>query len=191
MMRSVSTLPLLFYLAALIFTAGAGQPGDSTQTKAEFVHPRIQEFGEIVRLPDATEQPRDDSRLCIDVTSATPAADQVNPGLQKVARFVNIYAGAGQEPAGAQFVVVLHGGATLTGLNDSAYGDRFGTDSNPNLPLIAKLKAAGVEFLVCGQSLAHSRATADQLVPEVGVAVSALTANVNRQQDGWVRVPLD
>lgn len=155
----------------------------------EFVFPRIKDHGKVVRLPNAVEQPRDGSRICVDVT-AGGAAEAVNPAIEKVARFVNIYAGAGDKPADVRITVILHGDATLTALSTKAYATKFGLDGNPNLPLFRKLKEAGVEILACGQAIGHKGVSLGDIADEVGVAVSALTVNVNRQMDGYTFVPL-
>lgn len=153
------------------------------------IFPSIEGHGAVVRLPGAADQPRDGSKICVDITKGGPT-DKVNPAIEKVARFVNIYAGAGKDSATVKISVILHGDATLTGLNDKAYASRFNTDGNPNLPLIRKLRQAGVEMLVCGQALAHKKASETEMDSSVDVAVSALTVNVNRQQNGFAFIPL-
>ncbi|MCA9118701.1 MAG: DsrE family protein [Planctomycetaceae bacterium] len=154
-----------------------------------FVFPRIKDHGKVVRLPSAAEQPRNGSKICVDVTAGGPA-EAMNPAVEKVARFVNIYAGAGDKPADVSITVILHGDATLTALGAEAYATKFGLDGNPNLPLFRKLKEAGVELLVCGQAISHKGISLDDIAVDVKVAVSALTVNVNRQSDGYAFVPL-
>ena len=78
---------------------------------------------------------------------------KLNSGIEKVARFVNIYAGAGAEPAEVEIAVVLHGEATLICLKPDAYAKRFKCNENPNAQCIKKLRQAGVKIYVCGQSL--------------------------------------
>lgn len=158
-------------------------------SEAEFNFPRIKGHGKVVRLPDATDQPRDDSRICVDVT-AGGSPDKINPAIEKAARFVNIYAGAGKRPATVRMTVILHGKATFAALNSEAYAMKFQTERNPNIPLFAQLKEAGVELLVCGQSIIHTGSRHEDVTSEVGVAVSALTVNVNRQADGYAFIPL-
>ncbi|MEZ6040604.1 MAG: DsrE family protein [Planctomycetaceae bacterium] len=170
-------------------TAALKSPKMASENELPLIYPQVQDFGGVVQLPDASQQPREMTRLLVDLTSGGNV-DEVNAGLQKVARFVNIYAGAGRQSTQVKVVVVMHGEATLLGLADEHWTKRFEGDRNPNLELIGKLTDAGVEFMVCGQSLAHKHAQQNQLVPQVAVAVSALTANVNLQQDGFVRIPL-
>lgn len=158
-------------------------------SQVPFIHPKIQSHGKVVRLADAAEQPRNGSRICVDVTAAGPI-DGINPAIEKLARFVNIYAGAGEQPADVHITAVLHGKSTTVALTDEAYSRRHATKGNPNLPLLRKLRNAGVEFFVCGQSAAGLGVKDSEVTSEVQVAVSALTVNVNRQTDGFAFIPL-
>lgn len=114
----------------------------------------------------------------------------MNPAIEKVARFANIYHGAGKQPAKAEITIVLHGDATLTILNADAYSSRFETKGNPNLDCLKKLRESGVEILVCGQSLIGKGEKPENVVKFTDVAVSALTSLVNLQSDGYAYVPL-
>lgn len=149
----------------------------------------LENHGAVVRLPTAAHQPREGSKVLVDITRGA-APDQLNPALEKVAKYVNLYAAGGEEPATAHFVVVLHGDATRSILLPSAYAEEFGTQGNPNAKLLNLLHQAGVEIFVCGQTLhAHNRSREDTL-EFVEIAVSALTACVNLQQDGYAYIPL-
>ena len=152
-------------------------------------HPAVQGHGGVVRLPKAAYQPQADARIVVDVTHGGDP-QQLNSAIEKLARYVNIYAGAGAQPAKPRITVVLHGKATLVALNARAYGRRFEVEGNPNLKLMGELRKAGVEFLVCGQSLISKKGTPEQVAEGVEVAVSALTALVNLQSSGYAYVPL-
>ncbi|MCA9003838.1 MAG: DsrE family protein [Planctomycetaceae bacterium] len=155
----------------------------------EYIHPVIQHYGKVVQLPDAAQQPRPESKICVDLTKGGDA-DQLNPSIEKLARYVNIYQGAGKAPASVQIAVVLHGDATLCVLNDDAYAQRFKTESNPNLDCLHELHEAGVEIYVCGQSLIGKGGQPEEVVVFADVSVSALTSLVNLQTDGYAYVPL-
>ena len=57
-------------------------------------------------------------------------------------------------------------------------------DKNPNLPLVEALHAAGVQVLVCGQSLNRNGFPETVIAPHVRIATSAMTAVINRQANG-------
>lgn len=161
----------------------------ASTVEPEYINPAIADYGKVVKLSSATQQPRNGSKMVVDVIKGSDA-DKLNPAIEKVARFVNIYQGAGEKPAKVDIAVVLHGDATLTVLNADAYSKRFNTKSNPNLDCLQKLHAAGVEFYVCGQSLIGKGANPDDVVTYSTVAVSALTSLVNLQADGYAYIPL-
>jgi intracellular sulfur oxidation DsrE/DsrF family protein len=167
-------------LAGLAVAAVAVAFADGTA----FRFPQIAGFGGIAPTRDAAEPPRRGAKVVFDITAdAKPA--EVNKGLESVARYLNLNAAAGHKPADVKLALVLHGGATKAALSDAAYAKHTDAEKNPNLALIHELKACGVEVLVCGQSLARNQYQADEVAGDVVVAVSAMTVNVNKQQDGY------
>jgi len=155
----------------------------------QYTNPAIAKYGKVVRLPSAAQQPRDGSKIVVDVTKGGDL-DKLNAAIEKVARFVNIYRGAGRKPVKVEIAIVLHGDATLTVLDDDSYSKRFETEGNPNLDCLRELQKAGVTILVCGQSLIGKDAKPDEVIDFADVAVSALTSLVNLQADGFAYVPL-
>ena len=163
-------------------------PGKKEDT-IEYSNPAIENYGKVVQLPQAAQQPRDGSKICVDLTQGGES-DKLNPGIEKLARFVNIYAGAGKQPARLELAVVLHGDATLAALDADSYSKRFRTQGNPNLDCLHTLHEAGVQIYVCGQSLISKEAKPDEVAVFVDVAVSGLTSLVNLQADGYAYFPL-
>lgn len=164
-------------------------PNAAPSSSDELQHPIIAGRGGVYQFPEAAFQPRPGAKLCIDLTRGGPA-DELNKAIAKTPRFVNIYGGAGKQPAEASFAIVLHGDAVLTCLNDEAYAAEFKTDDNPNLDCLHDLHEAGVEIYVCGQSLQHAGRSPADVAVFVDVAVSSLTAIVGLQQDGYSYVPM-
>lgn len=164
-------------------------PAQTKPGKLSFLNPAIKKYGKVVKLSNAAQQPRDNTRIVVDVTKGAKP-DVLNPAIEKVARFVNIYRGAGGKPAKVSIAVVLHGDATLDVLNTDAYAKRFGVKGNPNFDCLHELHKAGVRIYVCGQSLVGKGAKAEEVVVFGDVAVSALTTLVNLQADGYAYVPL-
>ncbi len=151
--------------------------------------PIIARHGGVLPRPHAVEQPRTGAKVVFDATADAKPAD-VNKGLDRVARLLNLYGSAGLRATDVQIAIVLHGEATKTALSDAAYKERFGVEQNPNLPLIQELKQAGVEVLVCGQALNY-KGFADAAVADgVPIAAAALTVVVNKQTDGYSYIPV-
>ncbi|QDS88068.1 DsrE/DsrF-like family protein [Rosistilla ulvae] len=218
MKRSISLLTILFVsLLAIAHASAQNQPGErrglgfgggrgagfghgkgmrhradadeKAGSSRQLVYPVIANHGGVVPLPKAVQQPRAGTKLVVDLTSGGDP-EQLNAGVEKLARYLNIYAGAGAKPAAAKIAVVFHGGATLAVLNEDAYTAKFKTASNPNLKLLRQLHDAGVELFVCGQALSGQGGAPDEVVDFIDVAVSALTAIVNLQSDGYAYIPL-
>jgi intracellular sulfur oxidation DsrE/DsrF family protein len=152
-------------------------------------NPVIPKHGSVVRLPKAAHQPRSGTKVLIDVTRGSDPAE-LNAAIEKVAKYLNIYAGAGADPANASFAVIFHGDATLAVLNDDAYSAKFKTKGNPNLDLLHQLHEHGVQLLVCGQTLISKEAKPEEVAVFIDTAVSALTVVVNLQSEGYAYVPL-
>ncbi len=158
-----------FALLAFVAVLGAAEP----------LHPLIEGHGEVFRIEG--EQATKGSKVVVDVTSAA-YEDGVNKGFSRVARFVNLLTLGGADDF--KMAVVLHGGATREALSDEQYREKFGT-ANPNRELMRRLREVGVEIVVCGQSMTHNGFDVERTAPEVDVALSAATAMINRQMEGF------
>jgi len=160
---------------------------DSDKPKPTF--PVIPNVGGVAPLPKAAEQPRKGAKVVFDITADAKPAD-VNKGLERAARLLNLYGSAGLKASDVKVVVVFHGEATKTVLTDAAYKAKFGTDKNPSLSVIRDLQKAGVEVFVCGQSLANKDIKESEVEKDITVAFAALTVVINRQTDGYAPVPV-
>ncbi|MDY3552216.1 DsrE family protein [Gemmata sp. JC717] len=173
--------------AVLCATAwAAAQP----PTKPMLVFPIIPNVGGVVPLPKAAEQPRKGAKVVFDITADAKPGD-VNKGLERVARLLNLYGSAGLKASDVTVAVVFHGEATKTALADAAYKTRFGTAKNPNLPVLRDLQKAGVEVFVCGQALSYKGIQEAEVEKGITVALAALTVVVNRQADGYALIPVN
>ncbi len=151
--------------------------------------PIIAGFGGVVVLPSAVEKPQSGAKIVFDVT-ADAKASEVNKGLDRAARLLNLYGAVGLKASDIKVVVVLHGEATKSALSDEFYQPRFGIERNPNLPLIRDLRKAGVEIFVCGQALNYKGFPVSAVAEDLLIADAALTVSVNRQQDGYGYLPV-
>lgn len=152
--------------------------------------PVVEKFGPAVDVPDAVFNlvPGTQYRLLFEVAGGSRDEHALNCGLESVARFVNMHARAGIDPADLQIEIVIHGGTTFDVLFDEAYQERFGRD-NPNTPLLEAIGKSGVVIRQCGQSAAYHGVSAGELAPQASMAVSAMTVLVRRQSEGWVLLP--
>ncbi|MBI1394682.1 MAG: sulfur reduction protein DsrE [Betaproteobacteria bacterium] len=182
------------HFAALVLAVtgffGAWATGVAHAGDQPWVNPTIKEAGKIVALPDAGLQPdrMTDYKVVFNIPHNGPA-DKILPGLERVARTVNLFTSAGVPLSHLHFVAVVHGGATPAILTDEHYKDKFGI-ANPNTALIAELDRAGVKVVVCGQALAHNDFPQSWVNPKVEVTLAALVDVVVLQKQGYVLVPL-
>jgi intracellular sulfur oxidation DsrE/DsrF family protein len=177
-----------FGVAAVVWASGwmlAQSP-----TEAKLVYPVIPNVGGVVPLLKAAEQPRKRARVVFDITADSKPGD-VNKGLERVARMLNLYGSAGLKASDVKMAVVFHGEATKTVLMNAAYKEKFGIDKNPNLAVLHALQTAGAEIFVCGQALSYKGFKESDVSEGVSVALAALTVVVNRQADGYAYVPVN
>jgi len=135
---------------------------------------------EVSNLPD----PSLHYRVAFEVTRAAGDAAQVNPALDRVARFVNLLGRAGVRPAPGDIEIVIHGPATASILKDGAHRVRFGRD-NPNTALIAALRRAGVSIHICSYALANQKIARGDVAEGVIVDLAAMVTLANLQLQGW------
>jgi intracellular sulfur oxidation DsrE/DsrF family protein len=157
-------------------------------TEKKLAYPIIPNVGGAVPLPKAAEQPRKGAKVVFDITADAKPAD-VNKGLERAARLLNLYGSAGLKASDVKIAVVLHDEATKSVLADDVYRARFGAEKNPNLAVIGDLRKAEVEVFVCGQALAYKGFKESEVAEGITVALAAVTVVVNRQSDGYAYVP--
>lgn len=163
------------------------QPAVPAASKLAF--PIIPKHGGVLPRPKAVEQPRAGAKVVFDTTADAKPAD-VNKGLDRVARLLNLYGVAGLKADDVKITIVLHGEATKSVLSDTAYKARFQVDQNPNLQLIRELQKVGVEVLVCGQALNYKGLPDDEVADGIPIAAAALTVVINKQTGGYSYIPV-
>jgi intracellular sulfur oxidation DsrE/DsrF family protein len=126
------------------------------------------------------------SKLVFDLHQDNKEAEKgtINEGIEEIVRILNLHVAAGVPKDKIDAVVVFHGPAAASFLNDELYNKRFKVN-NPNLALIQALKDKKVRFVVCGQTLGF-RGYDISVFPEGTLkAYSARTAVSAFQQNGY------
>jgi len=146
----------------------------------------IKNFGQVYTVdnPDLLLDVNKTYKVIFDIYSDEKRVKNLNPSVNTVARFINMHAAQGVELSNLNIVVVLHGEATKNALTDEAFQD-YHVVKNPNTELISALKAANVKIYVCGQSFAHKEFERKDLSKNVEMSLSALTALVYYQSEGY------
>lgn len=172
---------MAFGLLVLGLGLSAGQT--QAQTK-EF--PVIKNGGGVFPVPEAVAvaDPALNYRIVGDLMVGPEKPQELNPGLDRVARLFNAYAEAGIPADKIKMVVVVHFKGTPLILTDDAYNKQFGV-ANPNTALINELASKGVEFLICGQSLRMRGYTDTPRNPNIKVTHAAMIATTTYQLKGY------
>ena len=153
--------------------------------------PIVKNFGGIYEIPDQQNpEVLKEYKVVIDLKTLQRDKESINPGLNNVARMMNLHGLLGVESENLHVAVVIHGGATDVILDNDAYRDRYEL-VNPNIELIKALKDAGAEVYVCGQSLLAREYAFDNVNPEVNVGLSMLTTYTTYVQNGYVPLVFD
>lgn len=177
--------PLVALLIALsLFSTAAVAGDDFWQT------PTIHDAGKIHPMPQAAYQPDRNATYKMVFLLSRPSAKpgEVNPALDHVARAVNLYVSAGVPLSHLKIVAVAAGPATELALNDEQYRKLYKV-ANPNLPVIAQLRKAGVDVAVCAQAMAEHHFDYSWKDSQVTLALSALTTVVDLQNQGYALMP--
>lgn len=160
------------------------------QTQDFWVTPVIQHYGKI-HLLDKTAyrpDPKETYKIVFMLTHAAKDAQTVNSGLDHVARTVNLYRAAGVPPEHLKIVAVISAKATPAVL-DNAFYRAINHVDNPNLPLIAALRKAGIDVTVCGQAIPENNFTYEQVNKNITLSFSALLTVSILEHQGYVLIP--
>lgn len=143
----------------------------------------VPDFGRYAPVEGVALAPETQFKVAFDVAEAGPE-DGVSRALESPARFLNMNAAAGVPGENMSVAIIVHGPAWKDLLSDEARGS-----ANPNASLIAELIAAGARIELCGQTAAAHDVSQDDLLPGVGLSLSAMTAHAQLQQEGYTLNP--
>jgi len=152
----------------------------------KWVNPIIKGYGQILELEnvDIKPDPNMEYKIVIELVFDMDKPKRASFYATNVARLINLHAVGGVKKKNLHVAVVIHAAATNTVINNEAYQKKYEED-NPYLDLYKELSEAGVELIVCGQSLMMFRNETKDVVPQVKIATSALTAVSTYQLNGY------
>ena len=174
-MRPLVPLAVLLATAASASAQQRSAPG-----------PVIEAAGAVFEISDLDFAAPDDFqyKLAFEVSRPAESPEELNVTLNSVARYLNMHVQAGVPASQVKAAAVVHGGAGWEVLDHPAYRDRYGVD-NPNVDLIRELTEAGVRVILCGQTAASRGIPREGLIDGVQVALSAMTAFLVLQEEGY------
>lgn len=175
-MRKISFTLLLFSLAM----------GSSIAQNERSEGKIIKNFGPTFEIenPDIETDTTAELKVIFDVSQSSEDRNILNKYIETAARFLNMHADAGMKPEQLKVALTVHGGAWQDILNDDAYQLRYGV-KNPNSGLIKALNEAGVDIILCGQTASYRKIKKEEIIPDVKMALSAMTALLQYQNNGF------
>jgi intracellular sulfur oxidation DsrE/DsrF family protein len=152
--------------------------------------PVVKNFGPVLTPPEQAYNLAADVhyKVSMDVSRTGDFVEDKNRSIESAARFLNMHARNGINPENIEFALIVHGPATKDLLTDKAYQARY-EEPNPNTAMLRELQQAGVSIYLCSQSAAFKKFGYDEFNPAVSIAVSAMTAHVRLQQEGYTLIP--
>lgn len=170
---------LMALITALSALAGDPQTG-----------PVIKSYGPVFEVPEDSYNLDKNThyKVSMDVSATGTLPGDINRHFVSAARFLNMHAKYDIDPAHIDFALIVHGPAGKDLLDDASYRKRY-QQPNPNTLLLKQLMDTGVTIYLCGQSAAYMKLGANEMHPAVTMAVSAMTAHVRLQSEGYTLIP--
>lgn len=172
----------LIVLTLLLFTS----PQQADRFHAGKVIP---EFGKVANVEsDMKIDGETKLRLVFDVADKS-GQSSINQTFDSAARFINLNVEAGAKRDNVEVAIVVHGQAAIDLTTSKFYAAKNEGKPNPNASVIAALQANGTSIYLCGQTAAWRGIEKSDLLPNVKMAPSAMTAHAILQQDGFALCP--
>ena len=172
-------------IAAMALLAAAPLGAQTPDMSAFAPGPVFADFGPHAPVEGVGDFPADtELRIAFDVaTQADEGANGTrtrNRGFESAARFINMHAAHGVDPANIDIAVVVHGKAVL---------DLTAREGNGSAAMVRAMLDHGVRFIVCGQSAAAYGVAGSDLIEGVELELSAMTAHALLEQRGYTLNP--
>ena len=149
----------------------------------------IKDFGETFNIENADIKTDTTAifKVIFDVSKTSEDKSIPNKYIVTAARFLNMHANEGMTKDQLKVALTIHGSAWQDVLNNKDYKEKFGVD-NPNLKLINQLNEVGVDVILCGQTAVYRGLNKDNVMPSVKFALSAMTALIQYQNNGYIYI---
>lgn len=151
-----------------------------------WANPVIKDYGRILDLENVAVTPDPDMeyKILIEIVHDMKKPERLNFYANNVARLINLHAIGGVKKENLNVTVVIHAAATNSVINAEAYKEKYDVES-PYIKFYEALDEAGIEMIVCGQSLNLFGHEPEDVVPQIKIATSALTVMSTYQLKGY------
>jgi intracellular sulfur oxidation DsrE/DsrF family protein len=171
-------------LAAVLTLACIGSAGH-TQTTDPI--PGIRRMHDVQGARE-TPDPNLDYKLVFDMKTLGDSPSEVGSDVEFVAGLINTFHQYGVPASHMHLTAVFHGPTIVQLVDDATYLQRTGVANNPNRALLSKLRDAGVELTVCGQSALSQHYDLRMLSHAAQINLSATVTFINLGARGYIRV---
>jgi intracellular sulfur oxidation DsrE/DsrF family protein len=186
-MRKHFNRTLLFTCFVTISFALAAQPSTDKkfQTQTEMALP-VKNYGKVYHVPFATDRPDPNMpyKIVYEASGEELDSSHIYPPLEYAARMYNLHVYGGVPQKNLDVVLVIGGLGIPAVMNNEAYRKRYGVD-NPNLKILAELKAAGIKINGCAQAMMKNLIDPAEVNPEVSIIFSRFTTVATYQLKGY------
>ncbi len=148
----------------------------------------IKDYGKVytITTPDFKTDTTAQFKAVFDIARSFEDPAKPNALIETAARFINMHREAGVPSENIKVALIIHGAASTEILKNEFYQEKFPEITiNPNAELISQLSDQGVQVILCGQTAAYRNISKAKTLPEVQIALSAMTALVQLQNDGY------
>ncbi|MFC3879131.1 DsrE family protein [Algoriphagus namhaensis] len=181
-------LCLAFFASSILFAFSANSQQMPPHIAETITYPQLDFTPWVGVIPiENAAMPYDpslDYKIAIDVYGSVKDSTKIHSTFTEIARTYNLHIANGVPADKIEIVAVIHGGMSLAAGTHEAYQEKYGID-NPNMLAIQELEKVGVKFLMCGQSMSFWNIPANNITPEVKIAISAKTSFVMLDQMGF------
>jgi intracellular sulfur oxidation DsrE/DsrF family protein len=173
-----------------VLSVGVLAVTDSASAAEPVIGPVIPSYGPVMAPPPGSYNLNPDVhyKVSMDMSEVSEFPGDQNRHLISAARFLNMHAQNGIPAENIEFALIVHGKAAKDLLTDAAYQARY-NEPNPNTELLKELNAAGVPIYLCSQTAAFRGMQPEEFSPTVTMSMSAMTAHVRLQQEGYTLIP--
>ncbi|WP_035899717.1 DsrE family protein [Leeuwenhoekiella sp. MAR_2009_132] len=168
-----------FAFALFIFISAFSQ---NLRAQEKITGPLINDFGATYTV-SKLDIPIDVSqtyKVVFDISKSPENPSELNPYFNTVARFLNMNHAAGVPQNQLKPVLVIHGSAAFSLLNNEFHKEKYGVD-NPNIELLEQLYKLNIPVVLCGQTAGARDITSEKRWQHTQLALSAMNALIYYQ----------
>ncbi len=169
---------LLLIASLYVQSASAGSEAFSSG-------PVFKDFGKIAEVDTSFGIPKDMKfKVAFDMSKSAEVG-KPNRNLNSLGRFINMHVASGVKLEDISVTMVVHGKAVADLASDNFYAKHNDGAKNTNKSMVAALTKQGVKIVICGQSAAYYGLKCSDLLPNVDIALSAMTAHAILAHQGY------